>query len=353
MNVPTSKPLSRSVSIRGRKVSDADPIFIVGEIACGHQGDVGKTKALIDAAAAAGADAVQLEYFYPPANVVPTLPFYKLVEDLSFTQPQWAELMAHARTHDIAVSAFVYDDVGLEWALGMNPDMLKLNSSDISNPDLIIGAAKSGLPFTVGTGASTFDEIGGALELALSHGNPNVILQHGVQNFPTPSDEAHVRRIALLKAEFGALIMYADHTDASLPLARCLDLTAVGMGACMLEKHMVLSRADQGVDWQAALEPAELKDYVATMRAGWRALGPAQVQPLTASDQKYRRFQKKSVVAVKAIPAGSKITRAQVAFLRAQGDEAGMSPMKFGEIEGRTAARDIQQWAQITPADLS
>src|SRR6185312_17519161 len=105
----------------------------------------------------------------PPANMVGSLPFYKTVEDLAFTRDEWAALMVHARTHDIAVSAFVYDDVSTEWALALKPDMLKLNSSDISNPDLIIAAAKSGLPFTVGTGASTFQEVGEAVDLALKH----------------------------------------------------------------------------------------------------------------------------------------------------------------------------------------
>src|SRR5581483_9667266 len=103
------------VTIRGRKVSDTEPAYIVGEIACGHQGSVEQCKALIDAAAAAHADAVQLEFFYPPANMVGSLQFYNLIEDLAFTRDQWASLMAHARTHDIAVSAFVYDDVSMDW----------------------------------------------------------------------------------------------------------------------------------------------------------------------------------------------------------------------------------------------
>lgn len=345
--------LRQDVTIRGKRVSDADPVFIVGEIACGHQGDVGQCKALIDAVADAGADAVQLEFFYPPANMVGSLEFYKIVEDLAFTRDQWQSLMDHARTHDIAVSAFVYDDVSADWAISMKPDMLKLNSSDISNPDLIVAAAKSGLPFTVGTGASTLQEIKDAVELALKHGGGSLILQHGVQNFPTPSDQAHIRRIALLKQAFGALVMYADHTDASLGLAHHLDLTALGMGACMVEKHVVLSRAAKGVDWQAALEPAEFKSYVATMRAGSRALGPTHLPPPSEGDERYRRFQKKSIVAARDIPAGSKLTRADVSFLRAQGAEAGLSPMKFAAIEGRATARAIAKWEQITRADLA
>ncbi|TAK98969.1 MAG: hypothetical protein EPO08_17855 [Rhodospirillaceae bacterium] len=349
----SAKPsLSRAVTVRGRRISDSDPVYIVGEIACGHQGDINQARRLIEAVTAAGADAVQLEFFHPPANMVGSLPFYKVVEDLSFSRAQWEELMAVARSHDIAVSAFVYDDVSMGWALALKPDMLKLNSSDISNPDLIIAAAKSGLAFTVGTGASTFQEVAEAVDLALANGGTQMILQHGVQNFPTPTENAHLRRIAMLKEAFGGLIMYADHTDGALDISRYLDLAAIGMGACMLEKHVVLDRAAKGVDWEAALDPAGFAAYVATMRAGWRALGPDHLPPPTESDEKYRRFQKKSIVAAQDIPAGTVLDRTHVAFLRAQGTGQGLSPMRFGDIAGRKAHRTIAKWEQITLADL-
>jgi len=348
----TKPNLDRAITVRGRRISDSDPVYIVGEIACGHQGDVEQTKRLIEAVVAAKADAVQLELFNPPANLVGSLPFYKVVEDLSFNRAQWNELMAFARGHDIAVSAFVYDDVSMDWALDLKPDMLKLNSSDISNPDLIIAAAKSGLPFTVGTGASTFQEVAEAVDLSLSHGGTRMILQHGVQNFPTPTDNAHIRRIAMLKESFGGLVMYADHTDGTNPLADYLDLVAIGMGVAMVEKHIVLDRAAKGVDWEAALDPARFARYVETMRAGWRALGPERLMPPTEGDEKYRRFQKKSIVASQDIPSGTALTRSHVSFLRAQGTGSGLSPMRFQDITGRKTRRAIAKWEQITLADL-
>jgi len=145
--------------VRGHAISDRDPIYIVGEIACGtraiwtRQAPDRSRRGRESRRRAAGISSTR-----PPTRS-DHFPFTKLSKTLSFTQAQWRELMAFARKHDIAVSAFVYDDVSTEWALDLKPDMLKLNSSDISNPDLIIAAAKSGLPFTVGTGASTFQKL--------------------------------------------------------------------------------------------------------------------------------------------------------------------------------------------------
>ena len=347
----SASSLKTEITIRDHIIGQNTPIYIVGEVACGHQGDVDQAKALVDAAVAAGADAVQLEFFHAPSNVISSLPFYDLVEELSFTQKEWSAIVAHTRQHDIAFSAFVYDDVGLNWALELKPDLIKLNSSDISNQDLIIPVAQSGIPFTLGTGASTIAEIEAAVQLALQHGDGGIILQHGVQNFPTPTDDAHIRRIGLLQNAFGGLVMYADHTDANLPLASYLDLAAIGAGACAVEKHMVLDRSNEGVDWQAALEPSEFKNYVDVMRAGSKAMGPDKILPPTEGDEKYRRFQKKSVVAVADIPAGTVLDRKHVAFLRAQGDAAGLSPMQFELIDGKKLSRDVRKDDQITLAD--
>ena len=260
--------------------------------------------------------------------------------------------MAHARSHDIALAAFVYDDVGLSWAMDHNPDFFKLNSSDISNPDLVIPIAKSNIPCTLGTGATSFKDIAQTISLVLQHGEGNWILQHGVQNFPTPVHEAHIHRIGLLRREFDALVMYADHTDANLPIALHLDLMAIGAGACAVEKHVVLDRGAEGVDWQAALEPAEFGSYVQTMRMGSSALGANQEMPLTESDDNYRRFQKKSIVAATDIPAGTVIRREHVAFLRAQGEKAGLAPMQFSMIASRKTTRSIKRDSQVTIADL-
>lgn len=344
--------LKTEIKIRDKVINATTPVYIIGELACGHQGDVGQAKALIDAVADAGADAVQLEFFHAPSNVVRSLPFYDLVEDLSFNRDEWSDVMSHARTHDIAVSAFIYDDVGLEWALDLMPDLIKLNSSDISNPDLIIPVSKSGIPFTLGTGASTMSEIASAVELALSHDGESLILQHGVQNFPTPATDAHIRRIGMLREAFGGLVMYADHTDASLELSHYMDLLAIGAGACAVEKHVVLDRSNEGVDWQAALEPVELIKYVDIVRQGSAALGPDRVLPPSESDEKYRRFQKKTVVAAVDIAAGTILDRSHVSYLRAQGKQAGLSPIDFKKIHGATTARDILKDEQITLTDV-
>jgi sialic acid synthase SpsE len=339
------------VEVRGRRISVDDPVYIIGEVACAHQGDLEKARALTEAVVVAGADAVQLEIFDPDANMAPSNELYPLLQKLCFTADEWRQLVDHARGHDIALSIFAYDEPSLELALELQPDMLKLNSSELSHPEMVAGAARSGLPFTVGTGASTLGEIRAAVSLALSNGGDQMILMHGVQNFPTPSAEANVRRIRRLRDEFGCLVIFADHTDANTEFSRWIDLIALGEGAALLEKHVVLDRAAQGVDWQASLEPAEFKAYVETMRAGSQALGPYEPPPLSEGDRRYRRFQKKKIVAAHDLEVGMSLLRDDVKFLRT-GTDHGLSPADFAAVEGAVLRRPVLQYDPIVAEDL-
>ena len=164
----------------------------------------------------------------------------------------------------------------------------------------------------------------------------NLILMHGVQNFPTAMDTANIQKIRHLKDEFGGLVIFADHTDASEEIAQWVDLLAIGQGAALLEKHLILDRTQQGVDWQAALEPTEFKHYVTTMRQSWRAMGSYNFQEFTESDLRYRQFQKKFLVAAKDLKAGEKLRLEDVSFLRVQAEHEGIAPNAFADVaEGR------------------
>ncbi|MEM6902698.1 MAG: N-acetylneuraminate synthase family protein [Pseudomonadota bacterium] len=345
--------MGKAITIGDRTISPGENTYIIGEMACAHQGEVAQAEQLVDAIAAAKADCVQLQIFQPEANMVPTADLYSTLEQLHFTPAIWQSLADRARNADCQVSIFVYDEPSLDIGLSVKPDLLKLNSSELSNPPLVKATAESGLPFTLGTGSSTFEEIAKALSIIDAAGaGDRVILAHGVQNFPTPIEEANINRIGLLQQSFGRPVMFADHTSGDHALATAIDLVALGAGAVLLEKHVTLDRGAQGVDWQAALEPGEFSTYVYTMRVGASSLGPNQPMPLNASDAKYRRFQKKSVVARRDLTAGSELTAKDVVFLRVQGPQEGIAPADFDRFAGWRLRRDMPAYGQLFPHDL-
>jgi sialic acid synthase SpsE len=328
------------------------PPYIIAEMACAHDGDIDKAKGLIDAAATAGVDAIQLQLFAVAHQVPPQHQLYNLLCSLEFSPDAWASLFSHARQRNLALFAFVYDTPSLNLALSLGIDGIKLSSADLSNPEMTEDAARSGLPITLGTGASTLDEISETLLQIQAFGGTQVVLMHGVQNFPTPIEHANLKRIQLLQRVFQMPVGYQDHTDAELEVSKVIDLAAIGMGACIIEKHITPSRAAQGTDYQAALEPGEWKQFVQHIRAVTQALGTDQITPLTEGDRRYRQFQKKSITAACDIPKGSVITRDQVIFLRSS-ESLGLAPKELPALVGRKTRREIKKFEQIQLDDVA
>ncbi|MCA1984851.1 MAG: N-acetylneuraminate synthase family protein [Desulfovibrio sp.] len=336
----------QTIRLGSREVGPRRPAYIIAEMACAHDGDPGKALRLVEAAATTGADAVQLQFFSREHQVTPDHPAYATLQRIAFSREQWAPIVAAARATGLDVLACTFDVPSARMALEFRVDGIKLNSSDLSNPDLLELVAASGTPFTLGTGASTVEEISAAVLAAERHAPVHMVLMHGVQNFPTAIAHAHIRRVGLLQGMFGYPVGYADHTDGSLPESPLMDLLALGAGACVLEKHYTLSRAEKGVDYQAALEPAEFVRYVQLVRTAEAALGPGRCMPLSDADRSYRQFQKKSIVAARDLAAGEVLTRDMVEFMRTSGDP-GLPPVAWPELAGQALARPVARYAQV------
>lgn len=332
--------MSKTIEINGRTIGREFQPYIIAEMACAHDGDADKAKALVDAAVKGGADAVQLQFFDREALMTPQHNVFELLGKIQFSPETWREIYDYARQFPIDVLVCTFDLPSFELADKLGADGIKLNSSDLSNQELMERVAKSTIPFTIGTGASTVEEIAKAVELTQASGNRNMVIMHGIQNFPTPSDEAHINKVALLNELFPFPVGYADHTDADDPFSRTIDLLALGAGATVMEKHITLDRSEKGTDYQAALEPDEFATYVKLIRQASLAMGKNHWPPLGESDLKYREFQKKNVVTLRDMPAGTVLSREDLAFKRT-GQITSLNPGDIQSILGTTLTRAV------------
>ncbi len=343
--------LKKEIKIAGKTIGKGFPAYVIAEMACAHNGRFDDAKALIKASADAGADATQLQLFDMGHVVTPTNELFPILDRISFSADQWKELTDYGRQLGIDVWACTYDVPSVELAVKLGVDGIKLNSADLSNPEVVEAVAKSGIPFTLGTGASTLDEIRGGLETAVKHGAENIILMHGVQNFPTQIEDLNISKIQLLREEFEIPVGYHDHVDGDNPFGKIVDLIAIGLGANIIEKHIALDRSKEGLDYQAALEPEEFKLFVSNLKKAHTAYGSKEPKPFTDSELRYRKFQKKSIIAHKDLKAGDTLKREDVFFSR--NNDAGIPPTKFPEMEGKKLNRDIPQFENLKLEDVT
>lgn len=336
--------------INSRRIGFGEPVYVIAEMACAHHGSPEKARALITAAVESGADAIQLQLFSREYLMSPSHPAYGLLGKLQFSEQEWKDIYDFARRHDIEVFACTYDIPSAALAISLGVDGIKINSADLSNYELLGVVVESGIPFTLGTGASTVEEIASSLDFVKQKGGADcpVILMHGLQTFPTSINDANIHRVTLLRTLFRMPVGYQDHTDADTSLAKVIDLLAIGAGACMVEKHITLDRSLKETDYQAALEPGEFARYVQLVHDAATAMGRPTVGPLTEADFNYRKFQKKQIVAQRDILAGTALSKDDVVFLRT-GSLDGFAPDQLSLLLGKPLKHKVKRGDTLKP----
>jgi pseudaminic acid synthase len=198
--------------------------------------------------------------------------------------------------------------------------------------------ARTGKPLIMSTGMASEDEISEAVEAARRAGAEQIALLKCTSAYPSPAEEANLRTIPELARRFACPAGLSDHTmGIAVPVA------AVALGACIIEKHLCLRRADGGPDSAFSLEPQEFKAMVEAVRTAEKALGAVQfsVGPHEASSLKFRR----SLFVVEDLSKGELFTEQNVRSIR---PADGLHPRHLSEILGKRAARNVERGTPLS-----
>jgi len=334
---------SKNFSIAGRGIGPSHSPYVIAELSGNHNGDIGRALALIDAAKAAGADAVKLQTYTadtitldhdgPGFTIKGGLwdgrRLHELYREAS-TPWEWHEkLFAHAQSAGITCFSSPFDPTAIAFLEKLNAPAYKIASFEIVDTPLIRLAAKTGKPLIISTGMASPEEISEALDAAKE--SAGAVLLHCISAYPAPAEDANLARIPALAARYGCAIGLSDHT-----LGIEVSIAAVALGACVIEKHITLQRSDGGPDAAFSLEPDELAALVKGVRTAHAALGRADYGR-AASEEGNVAFRR-SLYAVKDIAAGETITDENVRSIR---PGYGLAPKYLPEILGRKAKRGI------------
>lgn len=328
-----------SYRIEGRAIGPGHPPYIIAELSANHNGSLHRALQTIDAAQRCGADAIKLQTYTADTMTIdcdaPDFMIkgglwdgYKLYDLYQWAQTpfEWHQaLFEHARKRGITMFSTPFDESAVDLLESLNTPAYKIASFEVADLPLIRYVARTGKPMIMSTGMASEAEIEEAVATARDAGCKDLVLLHCISSYPAPMDQANLRQMPELARRFGTLPGLSDHT-----LGTTAAVAAVALGACLIEKHYTLSRADKGPDSEFSLEPADLTRLCVDARAAWLALGRAgfERQQAEAASKVFRR----SIYFVRDLPAGAVVEPEDIRRIR---PGMGLAPKYFDEIIGK------------------
>lgn len=340
------------IEIDGRKIGSNAPPYIIAELSANHNGDLKRALQTIDMAKAMGADAIKLQTYTADTMTIDCEKkefqiydglwrgqnLYQLYQQAQ-TPYEWHKAMFdHARKNKITCFSTPFDETAVDLLEDLNSPAYKIASFEAIDLPLIKYVAQTKKPMIISTGMANLEEISEALEAAQEGGCKELVLLHCISGYPVPIEQCNLLTIPNLAQRYNVIPGLSDHT-----LGTTVSVSAVALGACVIEKHVTMSRKDKGPDSDFSLEPKELKSLCDETKIAWLSLGKSgyERKPVEDENIKFRR----SIYVVKDIKAGELFTNENTRRIR---PGFGLLPKYIDDVIGKIAKIDIERGTALS-----
>lgn len=345
--------------IGDRVIGDNHKPFIIAEMSGNHNQDIKRALNLVKVAADSGADALKLQTYTADTLTIDhrgglfditdkdSLWYGKNLYELyqeAYTPWEWhKEIFDYANSLGMLAFSSPFDDTAVDFLESLNVPAYKIASFESNHHPLLKKVAQTGKPVIISSGTSKLNELYESVRILKESGCKELVVLKCTSTYPATPENSNLRTIPQLKEIFSdCLVGLSDHT-----MGIGTAITAVALGARIVEKHFTLRRADGGVDSAFSMEPEELKALVVESNRAFQSLGVVQLDA-QKSEEKSRRF-KRSIYVVKDIKVGEAFTNQNIRIIR-PGD--GMSPKYFPEILKKKSNKELKRGTPLNWSDL-
>ncbi len=345
--------MHQSLLIRGRPIQAGLPTYIIAELSANHNQSFDRAVELVQAAKQCGADAVKLQTYTADTLTIrsdraefriggDTLWDGRTLHELyaeAYTPWDWQpKLKAVADELGLDLFSSPFDPTAVDFLETMGVPAYKVASFELIDLPLVEKIAGTGKPVILSTGMATLAEIAEAVEAVRKVSDAGLALLKCTSAYPAPPAEMNLRTIPHLAEAFGVPAGLSDHT-----LGIAVPVAAVALGACIIEKHFTMSRAEPGPDSAFSLEPHEFRAMVEGVRTAEKALGTVHYG-LSGRDEASRVFRR-SLYIVEDVRSGEVFTGQNVRSIR---PGHGLPPKFLPSVLGRRAAQDLARGTPLT-----
>lgn len=337
----------KEILLGNRKVGGENPAYIIAEMSANHAGNINYAKEIIHAAKESGADCIKIQTYTPDTMTIDCSNSYFQITDgtwkgenlyslyqKAYTPWEWqAELKEEAEKIGIAFFSTPFDKSSVDFLEDMGMDFYKVASFEMVDIPFLEYVASKGKPMIVSTGMGTIEEIEDVKKAVYGQGNEQLILLKCSSAYPANPAEMNLRTIMDMRERFDVPVGLSDHSLGSMSA-----VTAVAMGASVIEKHFCISREIENPDASFSMTPEEFSSMVKDIRMTETALG--KVSYGAAKQEESSIVFRRSLFAVQDIKAGEEFNEENIRSIR---PGYGLKPKHYKEIIGKRATQDIKR----------
>lgn len=335
-----------------RNLKERQSAYLIAEMSANHAGSKERAKEIIHAAKEAGADCVKIQTYTPDTLTLDcSNSFFQITsgtwknENLyrlyskAFTPWEWqAELKEEADKIGIDFFSTVFDHTSVDFLESIDIGFYKIASFEIVDLPLIQYTASKGKPMILSTGLASLEEIEDAVNTIRAAGNEQFALLKCSSAYPAVTSEMNLNTILDMQKRFQVPVGLSDHSMGALGA-----VTAVALGASIIEKHFCISREIDNPDASFSMNAEEFREMAAKIRLSEKAVGKVCYGP--SSQEKENLKFRKSIFIVQDIKKGELFTSENLRIIR---PGYGMKPKFYTEMLGKQAAFDIQKGTPFT-----
>ena len=328
--------------------------FIVAEMSGNHNQSLDRAMQIVDAAARAGAHALKLQTYTADTMTLDLdrddffigestslwqgTSLYKLYNQ-AYTPWEWHKpIFDHCRQLGLIAFSTPFDDTAVDFLETLDVPCYKIASFEVTDLPLIEKVAAIGKPMIISTGMATVAELDETVRTARSAGCKDIVLLKCTSTYPAAPEDSNLLTIPNMRDLFNCQVGLSDHT-----MGIGVALTAVALGATLVEKHFTTCRADGGVDSAFSMEPSEMESLVIESRRAWQSLGRIQYGPgeQEKDSLKYRR----SLYIAQDMKQGDTFTPDNLRIIR---PGLGLEPKYYKSLLGKSIKRDVARGTPVS-----
>ena len=321
------------LEIDGFRIGEGQSTFIIAEIGLNHNGEIDLAKKMVKEAKRCGANAAKFQMFNTEELYSREHDHFEMFDSLQFSNEEWQEISDFADEEDILFTASVFDKDSADFLHELESPMFKVASGDLTHIPLLDHISKKKKPTVISTGLSNISEVEEAVNTFHSNDNHNFSLLHCVSNYPSSLENLNLNVIETLKRAFGVPVGFSDHT-----LGKTAPVTAVALGADIIEKHFTLDREMEGPDQELSLPLDMFKDMVENIRGIEKGLGNGIKKPVEGEEM--IKNARRGITVRNTIEKGEKITEEDLKITR---PERGIEPKFYDVVVGKKAEKTIEE----------